>query len=71
MSGCPTTYGDNVEFPLAHSGLSLLVSSTFEVGVDPGDTRTTIPLDAVAELSQEEWAAGKDPALDLVLVSAP
>jgi hypothetical protein len=71
MSGCPTSYGDAVELPLPHSGLSLLVSSTLEVGADPNDTRTTIPLDAVAEISQEEWAAGVDPALDVTLVAAP
>ena len=71
MSGCPTTYGENVELPLQHSGLTLLVSSLLEPGVDPSDARTTIPLDAQAELTQEEWAAGDDPALDLVLVAAP
>jgi C-terminal processing protease CtpA/Prc len=71
MSGCPTTYGNNVELPLDHSGLSVLVSSLLEPGVDPNDTRTTIPLDVAAELTQDEWAAGDDPALDLVLVAAP
>jgi hypothetical protein len=71
MSGCPTTYGDNVELPLPNSGLTLLVSSLLEPGVDPGDTRTTIPLDATAELTQEEWAAGDDPAMDLITVAAP
>lgn len=71
MSGCPTTYGNNVELPLPSSGLTVLVSSLLEVGTDPGDTRTTIPLDATAELTQEEWAAGDDPALDLITVAAP
>jgi len=71
MSGCPTSFGDTVELPLVHSGLALLVSSTLEVGVDPDDPRRTIELDALAELTQEEWAAGEDPALDLLKVAAP
>ena len=71
MSGCPTTYGNNIELPLAGSGLSLLVSSLLEVGTDANDTRATIPLDAEAELSQQEWEAGDDPALDVILVAAP
>jgi hypothetical protein len=71
MSGCPTTYGDNAELALPSSGLSLLVSDALEVGVDPNDSRLTIPLDAQADLTQEEWAAGQDPAMDLILVAAP
>ena len=71
MGGCPTFYGNVVELPLPHSGLSVLVSSTFEVGADANDTRQNIELDGQAELTQEEWAAGEDPAMDLILVAAP
>jgi hypothetical protein len=71
MAGCPTFYGDVVELPLPHSGLALLVTEMLEVGVDPNDTRTNIELDAVAELSQEDWEGGIDPALELVIPVAP
>ena len=71
MGGCPTAFGDTVELPLVHSGLSLLVSNTLEVGVDPNDTRRTIEVDAVAEVTLEEWAAGEDPALSGILAAAP
>jgi hypothetical protein len=71
MAGCPTFYGDVVELPLPHSGLALLVTEMLEVGVDPADTRTNIELDAVAELSQEDWESGIDPALELVIPVAP
>jgi hypothetical protein len=71
MSGCPTSYGDPAELALPNTGLSLLVADMLEVASDPNDTRMTIPLDAEAELSQDDWAAGEDPAIDLVRVSAP
>ena len=71
MAGCPTFYGDVVELPLPHSGLALLVTEMLEVGVDPNDTRSNIELDAVAELSQEDWENGIDPALGLVIPAAP
>ena len=70
-AGCPTFYGDVVELPLPHSGLAILVTEMLEVGVDPDDTRSTIALDAVAELTQEDWAAGRDPALETILAVAP
>jgi hypothetical protein len=71
MGGCPTFYGDVEELPLVHTGLSVLVASTLEVGVEPDDRRQTIDLDAEAEITQEDWAAGADPAMDLLLVAAP
>ena len=71
MGGCPTFYGDVAELPLIHSGLSVMISETFEVGADPNDTRQNIELDANAELTQEEWLAGEDPALDVIVVAAP
>ncbi len=71
MAGCPTFYGDVVELPLPHSGLTLLVTEMLEVGVDPNDTRSNIELDAIAELTKEEWESGSDPALELVIPVAP
>jgi len=71
MGGCPTFYGDPEELSLPNSGLTVLISATLEVGVDPNDVRQTIPLDAMAEITQEEWAAGEDPALDLLRVATP
>ena len=71
MAGCPTFYGDVVDLPLPNSGLSLLITEMLEVGVDPNDTRSNIDLDAVAELTQEDWESGTDPALELVVPVAP
>jgi hypothetical protein len=71
MAGCPTFYGDVVELPLPHSGLTLLVTEMLEVGVDPNDTRTNVELDASAELTREDWENGLDPALELVVPVAP
>ena len=71
MGGCPTFYADPVELPLVHSGLSMTIASTLEVGVDANDTRQTIVPDVPVEITQEEWAAGDDPAMELLLVAAP
>ena len=39
-----------------------------EVGVDPNDPRSNIELDQVAPLTREDWADGRDPALELIVL---
>jgi hypothetical protein len=68
MSGCPVFYGDTTEVPLPYSGLSLTVSGMLEVSVDPADERSNIELDQTVPLTREQWADGRDPALELVVV---
>jgi hypothetical protein len=71
MGGCPTFYGDTTEVPLPYSGLSLTVTGMLEVGVDPEDPRMNIDLDQIATLTREDWADGRDPALELIVLDAP
>jgi hypothetical protein len=71
MGGCPTFYGDTTEVALPYSGLSLTVTGMLEVGVDPEDPRTNVELDLIATLSRENWADGRDPALELIVLDAP
>ena len=70
-AGCPTFYGDIVQLRLPHSGLVLLVAEMLEVGVDPNDTRLTMDLDVEAELTQAEWEARRDPAMESIVAVAP
>lgn len=71
MSGCPTFYGDTTEVPLPYSGLSITVTGMLEVGVDPEDPRSNIELDQIADLTRRDWADGRDPALELIVLDAP
>jgi hypothetical protein len=68
MAGCPTFYGDTTEVPLPYSGLSITVTGMLEVGVDPDDPRSNIELDQVAPLTRQDWADGRDPALELIVL---
>jgi hypothetical protein len=71
MGGCPTFYGDTTEVPLPFSGLSITVTGMLEVGVDPEDERSTVELDQIATLTREDWASGRDPALESIIVFVP
>lgn len=71
MGGCPTFYGDTTEVPLPFSGLSITVTGMLEVGVDPEDERSNVELDQIATLSREDWADGRDPALEHIVVFVP
>jgi hypothetical protein len=68
MGGCPTFYGDVDEVLLPYSGLSVSVSTELEPGVDPDDKRSNIELDLIAPLTREDWADGRDPALEIIVL---
>jgi hypothetical protein len=70
-SGCATFYGDVVDVPLQHSGLVFTVAEMLEVGVAPVDERHTLTPDVEAVLTYEDWMEGRDPALSLIVGSAP
>jgi hypothetical protein len=36
--------------------------------VDPTDKRSNIELDQIVPLTREQWADGRDPALELIVV---
>ena len=70
-SGCATFYGDVIDVPLPHSGLAFTVAEMLEVGVAPVDPRHELTPDVEAVLTYEDWAEGRDPALSLIVGSAP
>ena len=70
-SGCATFYGDVTDVPLPHSGLAFTVAAMLEVGVAPVDPRETLAPDVEAVLTYEDWLDGFDPALSLIVGSAP
>jgi len=71
MGGCPTLYGDSEDFTLPWSGITVSVATELTVGVDPNDPRQTIKPDVAAELTPEEWATGRDPALEAIVAIGP
>jgi hypothetical protein len=71
MGGAPTFWGNNRELALPFSGLTLLVATTFEVGVDPEDPRLTIEPDQPITVTREQWRAGIDPVVESIVVVAP
>lgn len=71
MGGCPTFYSDPSDLVLPGSGITVGVADATAVGVDAKDPRLTIEPDVAAVLSREEWAAKRDPALELFDVVAP
>ncbi|MEO5703899.1 MAG: hypothetical protein ABIZ52_02570 [Candidatus Limnocylindrales bacterium] len=71
MGGCPTIWSDPTELALPFSGIVVNVADDVAVGVDPKDPRFTIEADVATVLTREDWAAGRDPALSLIVASAP
>jgi hypothetical protein len=71
MGGCPTIWSDSSDLRLPTSGIVVSVADDVAVGVDPADPRLTIPPDVPVTLAREDWAAGRDPALDLIAATAP
>lgn len=71
MGGCPTIWSDPSDLVLPSSGIVVSVADDVAVGVDAADPRLTIEPDVNVELTREEWADGRDPALNLISASAP
>jgi hypothetical protein len=69
--GCPTIYSDPSDLVLPWSGIAVSVAGDVAVGVDSKDPRLTIEPDVGAVLTREEWAAGRDPALEAIVAVAP
>ena len=67
MGGSPNAWGDPEDVTLPWSGLSVSVSTLFEVGTTPDDKRLTIDPDVAVPLAFDDWQAGRDPALAAVL----
>jgi hypothetical protein len=71
MGGCPTFWSDPAPLDLPWSGIEVGVADDVAVGVDAVDTRHGILPDAAAELTLDDWLAGRDPVLDGIVVSGP
>jgi hypothetical protein len=69
--GCPTIWSDPADLLLPGSGITVGVASETAVGVDPNDARLTIEPDVQAVISREDWADGRDPALDILVGDGP
>ena len=67
MGGDPNAWGDPEDVTLPWSGLSVSVSTLFEVGTTSDDERLTIDPDVAVPLGFDDWRAGRDPALAAVL----
>lgn len=71
MGGCPTIWSDPSDLVLTASGIVVGVADDVAIGVAADDPRLTIEPDIAAVLTREEWADGRDPALAVVVGSAP
>ena len=71
MGGCPTIWSDPTDLVLPSSGIVVSVADDVAVGVDANDSRLTIEPDVAAVLTREEWADGRDPAIEFFNVAAP
>ena len=57
-------YGDSKKIILPNSGITMRVSTLYRQLSDPRDERLWIPVSIPASLSFEDYAAGKDPAIN-------
>ena len=66
MAGSPNLWGDPDEMNLPWSGLTIGVSTMFELATTADDVRLTIEPDLPVPLTFADWAAGRDPALEKI-----
>ena len=70
-AGHPNHYGDNRPFTLPNSKLIVRASTLWWQDLDPRDERQWTAPEIAAELSSEDYRAGRDPALQAALEYAP
>jgi hypothetical protein len=64
-------YGDAEKIVLPNSGLEIWASALHWVYSEPRDLRPWIAPDICAELSSDDYRAGRDPALEAILAHIP
>lgn len=64
MAGSPNLWGDPEETNLPWSGLTIGVSTMFELATTEADVRLTVDPDVPVPLTFADWAAGRDPSLE-------
>lgn len=63
----PNHYGDAARFVLPNSGLAVRASTVWWQDLDPRDTRQWTAPQVAAELTSDDFRAGRDPALQAAL----
>jgi hypothetical protein len=66
-AGHPNHYGDNRPITLPNSKLQLRVSTLYWQDMDPRDNRPWTAPELAADLTSQDYRAGRDPALQAVL----
>ena len=69
MGGSPNLYGDTRPVPLPDSGQTLYMAARYWERSTPDDARITIEPDIVADLSSDDYFAGRDPVLEAILAA--
>jgi hypothetical protein len=67
MGGSPNLYGDTRPVDLAATGQTLYMATRYWERSTPDDQRVTIEPDIPADLSSEDYFAGRDPVLEAIL----
>ena len=67
--GSPNYWADVATVTLPHSGLTALVSTTYEGYGTPNDPRLAVEPDVPVDLTSGDYFSGRDPALDAALGS--
>ena len=70
-AGHPNHYGDNRPVTLPNSKLDLRVSTLYWQDMDPRDNRSWTAPELAANLTSQDYRAGRDPALQAILDYTP
>jgi len=69
MGGSPNLFGDTRPVTLPYSGLTLNMAARYWERSTPNDPRITIEPEIPAELTADDYFAGRDPVLDAIVAA--
>jgi hypothetical protein len=70
MGGSPNLFGDTRPVTLRDSGQTLRVAARYWERSTPDDTRLTIQPEIRAELTVDDYFAGRDPVLEAIVAAS-
>ena len=70
MGGSPNLFGDTRPVALPDSGQTLRMAARYWERSTPGDTRITIEPEIRAELTADDYFAGRDPVLEAIVAAS-
>jgi C-terminal processing protease CtpA/Prc len=70
-SARPNLYGDPEQFTLPASGIRVAISGLYWQESDPRDRRPWVRPDVPVRMSYDQYASGRDPALQAILAFDP